>query len=603
MLESIKGMARHPFRGEQNASRSALCAHRDLRLALALVAALALGACSQDTPQATPEVGAPAATKDYYGTLEPFASNAIYFVLTDRFVNGDESNDQRDQGGPHPTFDRKTPGLPGGLDDNIGYLGGDFKGLLDHADYIADMGFGAVWLTPIVDNPDEAFTGGDPAVFGAMMSDQGKTGYHGYWGVNFYELDEHLPSPGLGFAELTAGLKAKGLKTVLDVVANHGSPSFTMPIDQPKFGEIYAADGTLLADHQNLPPEQLKPDENPLHRFFHNTRDLVQLSNIDDTRPEVLDYFVGAYTQWLDQGADALRIDTIGHVPNPFWHDFAQRLRQHRPGLYMFGERYSFDPPVVAQHTWPENGAISVLDFPLKAAFGEVFEKGAGFEKIADALFLENGPYANPYDLATFYDNHDMPRLKASDEGFIDAHHLLFTLRGIPVLYYGSETGFMRGAAEHAGNRNYYGVEGIAAAAGHPIHEHLKRIAKVRRDSIALQRGLQLDLEFAGDRAAFYRVYQHEGVNQTALVLLNKADAPTTFKITEALQAGPWRSALDGTLIELPPGRPFEAEVPAHGVQVFLFDAVLTDPTLLASLDDAMAHRLGVQQVPPADQH
>ena len=176
-------------------------------------------------------------------------------------------------------------------------------------------------------------------------------------------------------------------------------------------------------------------------------------------------------------------------------------------------------------------------------------------------------------------------------------------LRGIPVLYYGSETGFMRGAAEHAGNRNYYGVEGIAAAAGHPIHEHLKRIAKVRRDSIALQRGLQLDLEFAGDRAAFYRVYQHEGVNQTALVLLNKADAPTTFKITEALQAGPWRSALDGTLIELPPGKPFEAEVPAHGVQVFMFDAVLTDPTLLASLDDAMAHRLGVQQVPPADQH
>ena len=148
--------------------------------------------------------------------------------------------------------------------------------------------------------------------------------------------------------------------------------------------EIYAADGTLLADHQNLPPEQLKPDEILLHRFFHNTRDLVQLSNIDDTRPEVLDYFVGAYTQWLDQGADALRIDTIGHVPNPFWHDFAQRLRQHRPGLYMFGERYSFDPPVVAQHTWPENGAISVLDFPLKGAFGEVFEKGAGFEKVKD---------------------------------------------------------------------------------------------------------------------------------------------------------------------------------------------------------------------------
>ncbi|MCB1613071.1 MAG: hypothetical protein KDI60_15145, partial [Xanthomonadales bacterium] len=201
---------------------------------LALALAVLIGGCSEQepTPAANTPESRPAPTRDYYGTLEPFASNAIYFVLTDRFVNGDESNDQRDQGGAQPTFDRKTPGLPEGLDDNIGYLGGDFKGLLDHADYIADMGFGAVWLTPIVDNPDEAFTGGDPAVFGAMMSDQGKTGYHGYWGVNFYQLDEHLPSPGLGFAELTAGLKAKGLKTVLDVVANHGSPSFTMPIDQ-----------------------------------------------------------------------------------------------------------------------------------------------------------------------------------------------------------------------------------------------------------------------------------------------------------------------------------------------------------------------------------
>jgi glycosidase len=594
-----------PMLKESPAHQNWMAPGAQTRRRMALAAVLLLGACTQQPPPAppTPVPSTPAAqAQDYYGTLEPFASSAIYFVLTDRFVNGDAGNDQRDQGGAHPTFDRKTPGLPAGLDDNIGYLGGDFKGLLEHADYIAEMGFGAVWLTPIVDNPDEAFTGGDPAVFGSSMSDSGKTGYHGYWGVNFYQLDEHLPSPGLGFAELTAGLKAKGLKTVLDVVANHGSPSFTMPVDQPKYGEIYAADGTLLADHQNLPPEQLQPDENPLHRFYRAERDLVQLSNMDDRRPEVLDYFVGAYEQWLDQGADALRIDTIGHVPNPFWHDFAARLRQHRPGLYMFGERYSFDPVVVAQHTWPENGAISVLDFPLKGAFTEVFEQHAGYEKIGAALFLEHGPYANPYDLATFYDNHDMSRLNATDAGFIDAHNLLFTLRGIPVIYYGSEIGFMRGAAEHAGNRNYFGEAGIAAAPANPIYPHLQRIAQVRRDSVALQRGLQLDLEFAGDRAAFYRVYQHEGVNQTALVLLNKADQPTEFSIDAPTQAGTWRSALGAAGVTLGSGAPFKAVVAAHDVQVYLFDAALSDATLLARVDQAMARRLGVEQV-PAQQH
>lgn len=605
MLESIAGFSRLASAVDRTSSPSALCWRPDLRLALALAAALSLGACSQQqsAPSANAPEPKPAPTRDYYGTLEPFAANAIYFVLTDRFVNGDESNDQRDQGGAHPTFDRKTPGLPEGLDDNIGYLGGDFKGLLAHADYIRDMGFGAVWLTPIVDNPDEAFTGGDPAVYGSMMSDQGKTGYHGYWGVNFYQLDEHLPSPGLGFAELTAGLKAKGLKTVLDVVANHGSPSFTMPVDQPKFGEIYAADGSLLADHQNLPPEELQPETNPLHRYFHNSRDLVQLSNIDDTRPEVLDYFVGAYSQWLDQGADALRIDTIGHMPNAFWQQFTERLRQHRPGLYAFGERYAFDPLQIAQNTWPDGGAMSVLDFPLKGAFAEVFEKGEGFDKIASALFLEDGPYANPYDLATFYDNHDMPRMNASDEGFIDAHNLLFTVRGIPVIYYGSEIGFMRGAAEHGGNRNYFGTEGIAAAAGNPIHENLKRIADVRRDSIALQRGLQLNLEFAGNRAAFYRVYQHQGENQTALVLLNKGDEAAMVSLDGPLQPGLWRSGLGGDAVEVSEGGSFNAEVPAHSVRVYLLDSALTQPALLAKLDQAMSHRLGVQQAAPADKH
>ena len=97
---------------------------------------------------------------DYIGTTEPFASDAVYFVVTDRFVNGDTSNDHRDQGGEHRTFDIPVP-CPDKIDGNIGYLGGDFRGVLDNADYIRNLGFGAVWITPIIDNPDQAFTGGD----------------------------------------------------------------------------------------------------------------------------------------------------------------------------------------------------------------------------------------------------------------------------------------------------------------------------------------------------------------------------------------------------------------------------------------------------------
>ena len=529
----------------------------------------------------------PASAEEFYGTLEPFAQEAVYFVMTDRFVNGDPSNDQRDQGGAHRTFDIPLAPCDGQV-GNIGYLGGDFRGLLDNAGYIRDLGFTAVWLTPIVDNPDQAFTGGDEVTCDGFLTDRGKTGFHGYWGVHFYRLDEHLPSAGLDFSGLTAGLREQGLKTVLDIVGNHGSPAWTMPVAQPQFGQLFDAGGRLVADHQNLPPDRLDPARNPLHAFYNDKPDLAQLSDLDAGNPAVMDYLVGAYLQWIGQGVDALRIDTIRHQPLSFWKEFSDRIRAEHPGMYMFGEAFDYDAAKIAPFTLPQNGGISVLDFPMKQAMDEVFGRtGAGFERMVPALQLEDGPYANVYDLATFYDNHDMRRLDASDAGFIDAHNWLFTARGIPVVYYGSETGFMRGQAEHGGNRAYFGQDRIDAAPASAIHRELKRIATLRRESPALQRGLQLPVELAGDRAAFYRVYQHKGTAQTALVLLNKGDAPQAFTVSRYLQPGTWRDGFSGETVTV--GRKLRAEVPAHGVRVFFLDQPLTRKDLRAELAKRMA--------------
>jgi len=526
---------------------------------------------------------------DYYGTLEPFAKEAVYFVVTDRFVNGDPSNDQREQGGPNPatrTFDRPTPGSDAG--DNIGYLGGDFKGIVDHLDYIRGMGFSALWITPIVDNPDEAFTGGKPAQKGGFLTDGGKTGYHGYWGVNFYRLDEHLPSKGLDFKGLADAVHGQDMKLVLDIVGNHGSPAYSMPKPQPKFGQVFDRDGKLVADHQNLPPEKLDPKNNPLHRFYNTSGGLAELSDFNENNPDVMDYLAGAYAQWIGQGADAFRIDTIGWLPHPFWHEFVARMRREKPGMFMFGEAFEYDANKIAEHTWAKNANVSVLDFPLKQGLEKAFgHERAGFEVLTDRLFLDGGPYANPYELATFYDNHDMARLDASDEGFIDAHNWLFTARGIPVVYYGSEIGFMRGKPEHDGNRNYFGAERIASAPSHAIYRNLSRIAHVRAASPALQQGLQLNVELKGDHAAFYRVTQHEGVSQIALVLLNKGDAPAKFDVKQWMQPGTWRAAIAGG--ETKVRGSLKASIPAHGVEVFLLDAPVTQPQLRAELDRLMS--------------
>lgn len=559
------------------------------RLAILMAATVGAG-CAQHPPRTNVVAAA-----GYYGTLEPFASDAVYFVVTDRFVNGDPSNDHRDQGGVQRTFDIPVQ-CPDGIDGNIGYLGGDFRGVVDNAAYIRDMGFGAVWITPIVDNPDEAFTGGDPISCGSSLTDRGKTGYHGYWGVNFYKLDEHLPSPGLDFAGFTDAMHAQDLKVVLDIVGNHGSPAYTMPTEQPMFGKVYDRGGTLLADHQNLPPARLDPVHKPLHAFYNTSGGLAQLSDFDEDNPAVLDYLAGAYEQWIDQGADAFRIDTIGWMPDDFWHRFTTRIRAKHPGFFMFGEAFDYDAGKIAKHTWPRNAGASVLDFPLKQGLDEVFgRKQAGFERLAAALYLEHGPYANPYDLMTFYDNHDMPRLDASDTGFIDAHNWLFTARGIPVVYYGSEVGFMRGRGEHAGNRSYFGQEGVDAAHGNPIRESLKRIALLRQSTPALQRGLQLDVRMQGEEAVFYRVHQHGDVHQIALVLLNKGDTARAMSVREYLQPGAWRDAFDGTAVRV--GQSLEAEVPAHGVRVFLLDAPVTRADLRARLAALMANKSG-QKMP-----
>jgi glycosidase len=180
-----------------------------------------------------------------------------------------------------------------------------------------------------------------------------------------------------------------------------------------------------------------------------------------------------------------------------------------------------------------------------------------------------------------------MARLDASDSGFIDAHNWLFTARGIPVLYYGSETGFMRGRAEHAGNRAYFGQDRIAAAPRSPIFAPLQRIARLREATPALQRGLQVNERLQGDQAVFYRVLQHGRTAQTALVLLNKGDTAQAFEVRRYLQAGTWRDALDGGTQVV--RDVLKATLPAHGVKVFVLDAGVRQPALQARLDAAMA--------------
>jgi glycosidase len=233
---------------------------------------------------------------------------------------------------------------------------------------------------------------------------------------------------------------------VLDIVANHGSPGWTMPVDQPGFGQVYDADGT--ADRRPRQPAAgaARPGQQPAARLLQHQARPGPAVRLRRDNPAVMDHLVGAYLQWIDQGADAFRVDTMRHVPPEFW-----RLRRAHPrqasGLLHVRRGLRLRGGEDRRAHAPRERRHERARLPAQAGDAEVFEaRAADFAALAPALFLKDGPYANPYELMTFYDNHDMARMNASDAGFIDAHHWLFTARGIPVIYYGSEIGFMRGA-------------------------------------------------------------------------------------------------------------------------------------------------------------
>lgn len=158
------------------------------------------------------------------------------------------------------------------------------------------MGFTSVWITPIVDNPDEAFTGGTALAARASSPTRARPAMR-LLGREFLQVDERLPSPGLDFKDLADAVHGKGMKLVLDIVGNHGSPAWDMAYDQPKFGKLYDKDGTLIADHQNLPPQRADPAHNPLHRFYNTVGpvdgakgsifdgSLAQLSDLNERNP------------------------------------------------------------------------------------------------------------------------------------------------------------------------------------------------------------------------------------------------------------------------------------------------------------------------------
>lgn len=461
----------------------------------------------------------------------------VYYVVTDRFANGDKTNDQ----GTDP--------------DNIeAFHGGDYQGVIEKLDYLKDLGVDCIWLSCPY-QADRNFFGND--------------GYHGYWPHDF-----NVPELSFGskekLKELTELAHAKGMKVMLDVVTNH--TGYQHPYTQdPEKTDWYHHEGKLRWVGQ----------------WAIENQNLASLPDLAVENPEVSTHLTESHKAWLKEtGIDAFRMDATRHVPREFTREFLESMKAENPDFFSVGEVFWRNPNYVA--AYQRETQESMFDFPLAYAIRNVFsgipsrtkdERHAlaaevGKHNITESLRLKssNGDesmkelskalkadslYDNPKKLMTFVDNHDMMRFMSDCAGettrLENALGFLYACRGIPSLYYGTES-----AMEGWGPENRKDMEWDKNP---EVKEFLTQLTHLRKESAALQFGTQKELLAEDDAYALVRLRTDEQVvcvfnnaqEEKTLTLPMDEDLPEGAELTNMLSEGK-ATVVDGQLtVTLPP--------------------------------------------------
>ncbi|MBL0275849.1 MAG: DUF3459 domain-containing protein [Anaeromyxobacter sp.] len=527
----------------------------------------------------------------------------VYFVMTDRFANGDRGNDDQGAGEFDPT-------------SGDHYSGGDLQGIIDRLDYIQGLGATAVWITPPVAN-----MWWDPL--------QNSGGYHGYWARDLGTVDEHLGTLDT-YRALSRALHARGMYLIQDVVPNHMGNFFQYtsydPAD-PGAGVLLNGAARPTSRPTQPPFDQCDPTD-PAQRaagIYHWTPAIAdfsdpvqekdwQISDLDDLdteNPAVRRALRDAYGAWIREvGVDAFRVDTAKFVPHAFWADFFHATDAASPGILgtaratgrddflAFGE--VFESPTELDDAAERKVASylgtpaapelpSVLQFPLYEEVKRVFASGRPTSLMTYRLgrFMDPALFPDPTRIPTFVDNHDVQRFLAlgTPAGLAQALAFLYTLPGIPVVYMGTEQGFTETRA--AMFQGGFGASADRFDATSTGYQRLARLAALRRAHPVFTRGgLEVLYDSAAGAGPF--AYRRTLGGETALVLMNTADERVVISnLATGLPAG---TALQVLYAEPPVAAPevgaagaLRAVLPARATLVLRATSQVTTPTAPAA--------------------
>lgn len=529
----------------------------------------------------------PVTVKDIYGNVYTTATNVtvterkksagdfdwdeavIYFAVTDRFFDGDASNNDAYGVGDYNT------GEKGGSS----YHGGDFAGLNQKLDYLKDLGVNTIWITPIVENitEDQHDNKTDTATYG----------YHGYWASDFTKLNRHLGTE-QQFKALLDAAHSKGMKIMVDVVLNHAGYG-----TEKYFNSILTdADGnsiSMIRDSSNTISGDDKYDS------------LSDLPDFVTENKAVTDQLVAWQTEWMSKySIDYYRVDTVKHVETTTWEAFKNSLTKVNPDFKMIGE-YSGAGYANNAGELGTGSMDALLDFDFND-FAQKFVTG-DISGVESSLQKRNGAINNTATMGSFLSSHDEDSLqyklvnesKLSEEEAYNqmkvAATLQITAKGQPVLYYGEEIG--QGGANnwpYQTNRSDFDWTELEKqkADSNSIYNHYKTMLAIRNAyTDVFARGNRSTV--AVSDADGYEVISRSYGNSTLYVGMNVKEAEKEVVIPVAESAGTVLTNLyDGKTYTVSADQNVSVTIPAakDGGTIVLTAETKTEPAPDNTTDD-----------------
>ena len=448
-----------------------------------------------------------AAAADPWRPAPPPDDDLIYFVMVDRFANGDPANDGE--------IDSEDPQA---------FHGGDIRGVIDHLDHLQALGVRTVWLSPIFDSRTDKFF-----EWGA---------FHGYWVEDFTAVEPRFGTAA-DLRQLADELHARDMRLLLDVVFNH-----------------VAMDAPLTRTH---------PD------WFHPTCDIVDwndprqltdcrvhgLPDLNQESEVVYQHLLQTSLRWIDEAhPDGFRIDAVRHMRPEFLARLSADIRAHAgDDFQLLAEDFQGDALSLSR-SFRAGGFSAMFDFPLHYAMLDVYCQQRPVGRIAATLSADR-EYDDPSRLVPFLDNHDLPRVSSlcheAPEAVRQALTFLLTTRGTPSLTYGIEVG-MEGIEEPL-NRSDMRFE------DHPLGDQIRALTALRRAHPALRAGTARLLALEGDFMAYARVVAEQAV----VILVNHG--PTAVQWTPPAELAAASAAED--LLDARPVSPEVLVSPPTSIRLF----------------------------------